>query len=332
MYNLLLFLIAISLRGFLGGRMKRVFLLALLWIPLLCFTYSASAETFTCLACHSVIKGKIRTEGDILIDVNVDGEKYSQSVHGGFDCIACHKQFGSNPHEPAKITNVSKDIASLASKLTHKAKVDTVALAACSECHGDIYKAWQHSIHGSNIINKKQSDGASCIDCHGSPHYIRTKNTTASPVNRKNIVKTCGECHEREDLAKKYGFGTHILDRYYESFHGKKYVIGHPNAPTCVDCHNSHDVRKWDDPMSPVAWDNRTETCGKCHKGATKKFVTAITHKPIGKDNPVPYYFEKGLILLLLSVFVFIVGHVILEAISEIRDKVLRKGKEGHHE
>jgi hypothetical protein len=81
-----------------------------------------------------------------------------------------------------------------------------------------------------------------------------------------------------------------------------------------------------------VAWDNRTLTCGKCHKGATKKFVTAITHKPVGRDNPIPYFFEKGLIVLLLSVFAFTVSHVILEAFSEIRDRVLRKRKEEHHE
>ena len=84
--------------------------------------------------------------------------------------------------------------------------------------------------------------------------------------------------------------------------------------------------------MSPVAWNNRTETCGKCHKGATKKFVTAITHKPIGRDNPIPYYFGKGLTVLLLSVFVFIVSHLIVEAFSEIRDRVFRKKKEEHHE
>ncbi len=313
--------------------MKKSFGLAFLWFFLLCFSSSSAAETFTCLACHNAIKGKLRTETGILIDLNVDGEKYSESVHGGFDCVSCHKQFSSNPHSPSKIATAPKDIASLASKLSHKAKVDPVALAACSECHGDVYKSWIESVHGNNIIQKRSADGPSCIDCHGSPHYIMPRNSGASSVNKANVVKTCGECHEKEDLANKYGFGTHILERYYESFHGKKYIIGHPNAPTCVDCHKYHDVRNWEDPKSPVALENRTETCGRCHKGATKKFVTAITHKPIGKENPVPYYFEKGLIILLLSVFIFITGHVILEVISEIRDRVLRKEeKEGHHE
>ena len=312
--------------------MKRFFIIASLVIPLLCFAGPAAAETFTCLACHSAMQGKVRTEGNAMIDINVDADRYAKSVHGGFDCVTCHKQFQSNPHQEAKSGDVPKDIAALAGKISRKAKVDSVALAACMECHGDVYTAWQESVHGKNVMSNKQPDGAVCTDCHGSPHYITPKATAASHVNRKNIVKTCGECHEKEELARKYNFGTHIIERYEESFHGKKYILGHQNAPTCVSCHNSHDVRKWDDPKSPVAWTNRTETCGKCHDGATKKFVTAITHKPIGKDNPIPYYFEKGLIVLLLSTFLFIVSHVILEALSEIRDKVLRKGKEEHHD
>jgi nitrate/TMAO reductase-like tetraheme cytochrome c subunit len=276
------------------------------------------------------MKGKIRTERGALLNVNVDSEKYSQSVHGGFDCITCHKQFGPNPHEPIK-ANVSSETASLASKISHKAKVDPIALAACKDCHDDTYKSWMNSEHGTNIITKKQTDGASCIDCHGSAHYIKKKEDRESLVNRKQVVNTCGSCHEKKELAEKYGYVPQILERYNESFHGKKYIIGHPNAPSCVDCHDYHNVKKWDDPASPVAMENRIETCGKCHKGATKKFVTAITHKPIGKDNPIPYYFGKGLTLLLLSVFVFITGHILLEVFAEIRDRVLKK-KGGHHE
>lgn len=312
--------------------MKKILLTVFLWFPLLCFASSASADTFSCLACHSAMKGKIRLEKGVLIDVNVDSERYAAAVHGGFDCLACHKEFSGNPHEPTKIANIPKNISELANKISHKAKADPVALAACIECHEDAYKSWSASVHGKNVIDDKQSDGAVCTDCHGSPHYITPSNTETSHVNKRNVVKTCGECHENPALAKKYDFGTHILERYYESFHGKKYILGHQNAPTCVNCHRYHDVKKWDDPKSPVAWDNRMETCGKCHSDATRKFVAAITHKPIGKDNPIPYYSQKGLIVLTMSVFVFIIMHVALDLYSDIRDKVFRKKEEGHHE
>jgi nitrate/TMAO reductase-like tetraheme cytochrome c subunit len=272
------------------------------------------------------MKGKVKVEKG-LVDVHVDSERYAQSVHAGIDCTECHQQFSTNPHQPQENGDISSDIAALANNLSRKAMVDSVAIAACMECHDDIYDVWQQSIHGMNIIDKKQTDGAVCIDCHGSPHYITTLNDASSLVNKKNVIKTCAQCHDKEELAKKYSFGTHILDRYYESFHGKKYILGHQDVPTCVDCHRYHDVKKWDDPKSPVAWENRIETCGQCHEGATKKFVTAITHKPIGKDNPVAYYFEKGLIILLLGTFMFIASHVVLETFSEIRDRFFRKRK-----
>jgi hypothetical protein len=121
--------------------MKRVLFAVFVCISLLIFYYETGADTFTCLTCHGAMKGKIKTEKGVLIDVNVDGERYAQSVHGGFNCITCHKQFGSNPHESKKSGNVSHDVATLASKLSHKAKVDAVALASCSECHGDAYKS-----------------------------------------------------------------------------------------------------------------------------------------------------------------------------------------------
>lgn len=309
--------------------MRSSLVTAFLCLLFIC-AHSANATASNCSICHSAMKGQIKTEKGLLIDLYVDADKYAQSVHSKFDCATCHKGFGPNPHEAPKGVDIPKDIAAMASKISHKAKSDPIALASCMQCHSDAYKAWEKSIHGENVIGKKQIDGALCIDCHGSPHYITPKNLATSSVYKMNIVKTCGECHEKEDIVKKYNLGTHILVRYNESFHGKKYILGHKNAPSCSDCHSSHDVKKWDDPLSPVAWENRTKTCGKCHEGATPKFVASITHKPIGKDNPVPYYFGKLLTILLVSVFAFITGHIILEIFSEIRDRVFRKG--GHHE
>ncbi len=80
-----------------------------------------------------------------------------------------------------------------------------------------------------------------------------------------------------------------------------------------------------------MAWANSTVTCGKCHPGANKKFVASITHKPTGKDNPIPFYAEKGLIVLTVSTIAFVVLHVFLEAFADIRDRVFRKEKEVSH-
>jgi hypothetical protein len=115
------------------------------------------------------------------------------------------------------------------------------------------------------------------------------------------------------------------MESFRESFHGRKLHLGHTKAPVCSSCHNSHDIKSKNDPSSPVFGDNKLQTCGKCHKGANEKFIPAITHRPPG---PIPHYTEKGLIVLLLSVFAFIITHVLLEAFSDIRDAIFRKG--GH--
>lgn len=289
------------------------------------------AETFTCLVCHSSMKGKVKTDKGHLIELNIDEARFSTSVHGGLGCATCHKSYRDNPHERPKIA-VSKEVTGLALLISSKAKTDSVAAASCAECHNEIYKKLAESIHGKNIIEKKQADGPLCIDCHGSPHYIMPSKSKESAVNKWKIVKTCGGCHENEEIAGKYNLGMHIIEKYEESFHGKKHRLGHPGAPTCVDCHGSHDISKWDDPLSPVSWGRRVETCNKCHPGANKKFVAAITHKPVGKDNPIAFYAEKALIILTISVFAFVVGHVLLEAYSEIRDRVFRKKKEESHD
>lgn len=289
------------------------------------------AETLTCLICHSSVKGKIKTEKGYIISVNIDEERFSTSVHGGIGCTTCHKNYRDNPHERPNGES-SKTVAGLAGLISSKARVDPVAYASCVECHNDIYKRLTESIHGKNIVEKKQPDGPLCIDCHGSPHYIMPGKATGSTVNKWKVVKTCGGCHENKEMAKKYNLGMYIIEKYEESFHGKKHKLGHSGAPTCVDCHGSHAIKKWDDPLSPVSWGKRVETCGKCHPGANKKFVTAITHKPVGKDNPIAFYAEKALIILTISVFAFVVGHVLLEAYSEIRDRVFRKKKEESHD
>ena len=51
--------------------------------------------------------------------------------------------------------------------------------------------------------------------------------------------------------------------------------------------------------------------------------------KPAG---PIPHYAEKGLIVLLMSTIAFCVSHVVLEAFSDIRDVVFRKGGKEHDE
>jgi hypothetical protein len=218
-------------------------------------------------------------------------------------------------------------VLTLASAISPKSKIDPIAQAACVGCHPDIYEAYKTSVHGKNVIIKKSSDGPVCTSCHGSPHYIQPKSGKESMINQFNVVRTCGACHEEKIMSEKYGFSTHVMERYKESFHGRKLRVGDTRAPSCVNCHGSHDIKSAKDPASPVAGPNKIKTCAKCHAGATEKFVAAITHKPL---HPIAHFSEIALIILTVSTFIFIIIHVLLDIYADIRDRLFRKG--GSHE
>jgi hypothetical protein len=216
--------------------------------------------------------------------------------------------------------------------LSMKGKADPSALGACNKCHPKEYADYKISVHGQALLEKDSADAPLCLDCHGNPHYLVPKEDARSAVNHANVLATCGKCHDNEELAKKYGFSSHVVEKYKESFHGKKYILGHKGVPVCNDCHRGHLITSVNDPGSPVSGQGKIQTCGKCHKGAGAKFAAAPAHKYIGKENPIPYYAEKGLIVLLLGTFGFVFAHVALDTWAEIRDRILGRKEEDDNE
>jgi hypothetical protein len=270
------------------------------------------------------MKGQIKAKSGVLVELNVDTERFTASVHGAFSCTECHMKFTDASHASPGAA-VPSAVLSLSSKVSHKFRSDSVAGASCIKCHEETYQELLSSVHGRNITEKKQVDGALCIDCHGSPHYITKAIDGKSPMSRKFQVETCGKCHGDKHIIEKYKLEENVMDSFKESFHGRKLHLGHTRAPSCSSCHGAHDIKTKNDPTSPVFGKNRLETCGKCHKGANEKFIPAITHK---RPGPIPHYGEKLLIILTMGTFAFIISHVLLEAFSDIRDAVFRK-KEG---
>ncbi|MEJ2697048.1 MAG: cytochrome c3 family protein [Candidatus Sulfobium sp.] len=270
------------------------------------------------------MKGRLESAAGPLVDLNVNPDKFKSSVHGSLSCTTCHMKFTDNPHvSPGG--PVPGDVQKIASEISAKYPVDPVAAAACSQCHPEVYQKVLSSIHGQNIVVKHKTDGALCLDCHGSPHYIVPVKDPASPVSRRNMIETCGNCHGNETMMEKYGIDEDVMGSFEESFHGRKLALGDTRAPVCSSCHGAHDIESVSNPSSPVFGKNKLKTCGRCHKGANEKFIPAFTHKLPG---PIPHYAEKALIVLLLSVFTFIVAHVLLEAFSDIRDAIFRRGRE----
>lgn len=299
-------------------------LLLLIFILIPALSQAQQQESSNCFACHSAMKGRIKTASGSVIDLNVDFDRYASSVHASLACTDCHMKYSDNPHS-GPTGSVPQPVLAIASKISEKHRVDPVAAAACTRCHAETYQKVLESVHGKNIVEKRQTDGALCIDCHGSPHYIVPAKNPAARMSRKHQIETCGACHSSKKLIEKYKLEENVMDSFQESFHGRKLHLGHTKVPTCSGCHGSHDIKTKTDPSSPVFGNNRIQTCGKCHKGANEKFIPAITHK---RPGPIPHYAEKGLMLLVIGVFAFIISHVLLEAMADIRDSVFRKGRE----
>ncbi len=298
---------------------------SLLWIGfLLFFAPEVFGDNLSCLICHGALKGTYMTRAGLSVSLHVDAKKFAASVHGDLECTFCHLNYIDNPHRDPE-EGIPEGIVETGRAIAGKSRIDPVALAACTQCHGEIFEEVKKSVHGANIFVKKESDGAFCLDCHGNAHEIVPAKgipggggEKASPVSYERIVATCGRCHEKKSVSLKYGFSTRIIERYNESFHGKKYHLGGKNLPVCTTCHGSHGIRSHQDPKAMVFGMNKVKLCGQCHKGANEKFVAAITHKPVGRDNPIPYYAEKGLIVLTFCVITGCALHIILEGFASI--------------
>lgn len=300
-------------------------LYSLLWIGfLLFFAPQVFADNLSCLICHGALKGSYMTRSGLPASLHVDGKEFAASVHGDLECTFCHLNYVDNPHRDPE-EGIPQEIEETARAIAGKSPMDSVALAACTQCHKEIFEEVKKSVHGANIFVKKENDGAFCLDCHGDAHKIVPVKEIpgggekqVSPVSYERIVATCGHCHEKKSVSLKYGLSTKIMDRYDESFHGKKYHLGGKNLPVCTTCHGSHAIRSHKDPKAMVFGMNKIKLCGQCHKGANAEFVAAITHKPVGRDNPIPYYAEKGLIVLTFFVITGCALHIILEGFASI--------------
>ena len=94
-----------------------------------------------------------------------------------------------------------------------------------------------------------------CATCHGN-HAIRRASDEQSEVNRRNIPKTCGSCHEG------------IRNVYETSVHAAALRAGNPRAAVCSDCHTAHDTQAADQSFKMTL----VSECGTCHQESMRTF------------------------------------------------------------
>ncbi len=215
------------------------------------------AKGFTCESCHQ--KAHDVRKATALSGTAVDTL-----------CSQCHKGVESDiDHGIHKKAFANGTITCVTCHTAHEAQTSKEAISkdACFKCHTNaklfdgvnaengqaitsLVQSYAHSIHAESL--KKTGKGATCVDCHGS-HTIKPASDPASPVNRANVVTTCGRCHP--DVEKSY----------LNSSHGKALLSGISVAPVCTDCHKEHSIESVDNPNSPVSRAREPEICLNCH-------------------------------------------------------------------
>ncbi len=217
-----------------------------------------------CAGCHKtkILGSPYHTnnnlsDGCLKCHKNLDFKKLlSGSVHADMSCPNCHSYV---------VKNLSD----------HQEKPKDVPLADCYLCHSSIAAEHRESIHGISLA-EGINEAAQCWDCHGS-HNILKVNSDSSMVYAKNLITTCGKCHDNPEFIKKHSFAVKQPGKMYsQSVHGKLVESGKMKAATCVTCHGSHDIKNRVQPGSKIASINVPATCAECHKEITEEYKKSI--------------------------------------------------------
>ncbi len=259
---------------------------------------TAGPSNEECLGCHGD-KGLTKQVAGKAVSLFTDEAVLKASVHGSLECTACHAGIAEVPHAE-KLPSVAcqkchvKTASVLATSIhgratrggqrvacqschgTH-AVVPAAKLGAepCQACHAPVTQAYVGSVHARALARGIQ-DASLCFDCHGEAHRLRSHTDPESPTFHARTAETCSRCHADRALVER----RHIpipqaYQLYQKSVHGRAVAAGKP-AATCNDCHESHDLRRANDPTSSINRENIPKTCGKCHAAESRVYSQSI--------------------------------------------------------
>ncbi len=255
---------------------------------------SAAPTNDECLTCHKVksLARDVGRSGSLTVDASV----LAHSAHGKLRCVTCHKDATSVEHashlERVRCTSCHGSEREHLSASIHLRVGDGDPEKACVECHGGAHavqaptapamcarchpketRDYESSVHGVGRAHG-DTDASTCKDCHGSAHDVVRTSDPRSKVNRDSITTTCARCHaDRELMIKRKIAIPDAVQLFRNSVHGRS---KNPRAARCNDCHNSHRMRRADDPTSSIYRKNIITTCGKCHAKEEKAYSIGI--------------------------------------------------------
>ena len=193
--------------------------------------------------------------------IYVAGESLGRSVHAGLSCVDCHRDAASLPH--------AQDLRP----------------ASCdSSCHSKPVSDFMQGAHAAALA-RNDPRAPNCTTCHGS-HEIFKAHDRNSKTHPLNVVKVCGECHQKFQATPNGHDGKSMVANYLDSVHGRAVSKGGlAVAATCADCHGPHKVLAAKDANATVNRANVPGTCAKCHTGLAEVYATSIHGQELAKGN-----------------------------------------------
>ncbi len=195
-------------------------------------------------------------------DLHVSADVFTDSVHGGQDCVGCHEDITKAPHRKG----IERKVGCVQCHMEEWGKAQANGTAGDGsklEKVVDHIESYMDSMHARPRIDDQSRTNATCYDCHGS-HDVKAVDRASRSSNFMAMPEVCGTCHEE------------VLDTYKTSVHGTEVANGNNDAAVCSDCHSRHGVEAVGDDQSRV---EITHQCGNCHEDSLKSYKSTYHGK-----------------------------------------------------
>jgi formate dehydrogenase gamma subunit len=296
---------------------------AIALLAILGMTSSTDAQTAVCLECHEDEAMTMERYGK-QVSIAVAGADFTGTPHEGFDCSDCHGELDENafPHADPMPTALAgclgchdglseshvfhpgfgePDAESVSGPATnctgcHGAHAiryrddpqypftASRQTSKCGVCHELESIGYLHSAH-ARALEEGAPTAPTCLGCHESEEV--TQAIGDSVGERKiRLAELCMNCHiDDPEVAGQTLYGTPFLTSFADSVHGKALFAGNPNAPSCDDCHGSHEVARAADQYSHVSRGHVVSSCSQCHPQAAEDYLHSIHARVFSKGN-----------------------------------------------
>jgi len=258
---------------------------------------------FVCGRCH---QEGTRVQKEREIPQSRILENYSESIHAegllkkglvvSANCASCHTPHFILPHTDPRSSIARANIATTC----------TVCHTQIEEVHrkvikGELWEKQEHTLpacvdcHQPHKARKVFYDQGmadkDCLRCHERASIRasddgRSLTVKADPLTHSMHQKvSCSQCHAGvnasrhrpcETIVQKVDCASchaEVGQQFQRSMHGRLIANNDPNAPTCKECHGTHEVKGRTDPKSPIFAINIPRLCGKCHQEGKKAAV-----------------------------------------------------------